>query len=110
MLAELIGEDVGSNKDLMEELKHFQIYQAPSLLHLFGSFLRLGTTAFGGPAMVGWTYLFEWNRLGAGNSRAYRNYSNLRRLSVMRVLGSYHWNGDFIDCIVNQFFSLPIQS
>jgi chromate transporter len=36
----------------MEELEHSQKYEVPSLLHLFGSFLRLGTTAFGGPAMV----------------------------------------------------------
>jgi chromate transporter len=36
----------------MEELTHSQTDQAPSLLQLFSSFLRLGTTAFGGPAMI----------------------------------------------------------
>jgi len=36
----------------MEEMKHPQTDHAPSLLQLFGSFLRLGTTAFGGPAMI----------------------------------------------------------
>ena len=36
----------------MEELKHPQTDQAPPLLQLFSSFLRLGATAFGGPAMV----------------------------------------------------------
>jgi chromate transporter len=36
----------------MEDLKHPQPIQVPTLLQLFSSFLRLGITAFGGPAMI----------------------------------------------------------
>ncbi len=36
----------------MEDLEVQQAEKHPSLAHLFASFLRLGTTAFGGPAMV----------------------------------------------------------
>ena len=36
----------------MEDSERQQIEQYPSLIHLFTSFLRLGATAFGGPAMV----------------------------------------------------------
>jgi chromate transporter len=36
----------------MEQPQHQQESQSPSLFHLFTSFLRLGATAFGGPAMV----------------------------------------------------------
>jgi chromate transporter len=36
----------------MKDLECQQIEQHPSLIHLFRSFLRLGTTAFGGPAMI----------------------------------------------------------
>jgi chromate transporter len=36
----------------MEDSECQQVSQPPSLIHLFTSFLRLGATAFGGPAMV----------------------------------------------------------
>jgi hypothetical protein len=36
----------------MRDSERQQIEQHPSLVHLFTSFLRLGATAFGGPAMV----------------------------------------------------------
>jgi chromate transport protein ChrA len=36
----------------MKEPERQLTEQHPSLIHLFTSFLRLGTTAFGGPAMI----------------------------------------------------------
>src|SRR4030043_1750014 len=36
----------------MKDLECQQVEQNPSLIHLFLSFLRLGATAFGGPAMI----------------------------------------------------------
>jgi Chromate transport protein ChrA len=46
----------------MEKASMHHIHQNPALTRLFGSFLRLGITAFGGPAMVAYIKEMSVNR------------------------------------------------